>query len=411
MRILIATDYYPPFVGGAQIQSRLLARNLRARGHDVCVVTVTQPGLPVTETDGDIPVYRLRHLRTVFESRRQGTQSHHPPFVDPVTSLALRRLIRDFDPDVVHSFGWISYSCAAALTGRRTPLVVAARDYGYFCANRTLLRDGRACSGPSTAKCLACAGRNYGRPKGWIAAATVLASRPYLRHRIAALHCISTYVFDTLRRDFLGRSPRMPTYVIHDAVDAAEPDVSEEARARLRQLPNEPFILFVGAMREAKGVAELLAAYERLRNPPPLVLLGTIEPDAPKFFPPGVHVVPAVPHTTVLAAWDRSLFGVMPSLLPEPLGTVVAEAMTRGKAVIGTAPGGHTDMILPGETGLLVPRGDVEALAWAMQQLLDDPDLRERLGREAAARSRRFASSVSITEVERMLAEAIERSR
>lgn len=415
MRILVATDYYPPFIGGAQIQSRLLARNLRDRGHDVIVVTVAQHGLPAREYDNGIAVYRLRHLRTRFQSRRQGVKSHHPPFPDPMTVLGLRRLIREFAPDVVNSYGWISYSCVAALSGTRIPLLLTARDYGYACANRTLLRDGRACSGPALFKCLGCAGRNYGRPKGWIAAVSVLGLRGFLRRNTRAVHCISAYVREIVRRDLLADSTSaICSVVVHDVIDNAafEEHSADERNASLivEQLPQEPFILFVGAMRQAKGVSELLAAYQLLDGPPPLVLIGTLEPDSPVTFPSGVHVITDAPHSAVLAAWDRSLFGVMPSMLPEPLGTVVMEAMSRGKATVGTAPGGHTDMIVDGETGLLVPRGDVKALADAMQRLLTDNELREQLGRSAAARSVEFTATVSMPRLEQVLGELLEGS-
>jgi len=410
MRILIATDYYPPFIGGAQIQSRLLARGLRDRGHEVLVATVAQPGRTADEWDDGIPVRRLRHLRTAFHSRRQGVQSHHPPFADPVTVLGLRRVVRAFGPDVVHSYGWISYSCAAALARTGVPLLLAARDYGYACANRTLLRDQRACDGPALLKCLGCAGRNYGRPKGWLAAAGVLGSRGFLRRRVGALQAISAYVLETARRDFLHDAD-VPVHVIHDLVRTDDADHTGDPGVRpwLERLPAEPFVLFVGALRQAKGVDELLAAYRLLDEPPPLVLLGTIEPDTPASFPPGVHVLTDVPHAAVLAAWDRSLFGVMPSRLPEPLGTAVMEAMARGRAVIGTEPGGHADMIVPGETGLLVPRGDVGALAGAMRTLIADPALRERLGAAAAARSARLGPAATLPALERALAELARR--
>ena len=66
------------------------------------------------------------------------------------------------------------------------------------------------------------------------------------------------------------------------------------------------------------------------------------------------------------------MFGVFPSKWPEPLATVVHEAMSSGRPVIGTTPGGHEDMIDDGETGFLVPGGDSEALATAMARLIDD---------------------------------------
>jgi glycosyltransferase involved in cell wall biosynthesis len=166
-------------------------------------------------------------------------------------------------------------------------------------------------------------------------------------------------------------------------------------------------MLFIGALRRVKGVNELLAAYALLDAAPPLVLIGTIEPDTPASFPPGVVVLEDVPHDAVLAACERCLFGVMPSVLPEPFGTVVCEVMSRGKPVIGTTPGGHTDMIVDGETGFLVPRRDVGALAEAMRSLASDPELRERLGAAARERARRFVPEVTLPQVERLYEEVV----
>jgi glycosyltransferase involved in cell wall biosynthesis len=405
MRILLATDHYPPEIGGAQIQSQVLARNLRARGHDVVVATVWQNGMASVETDDGIPVHRVRQLRTLPGLAGSG-RNHQPPFPDPVTVVALRRLIREFDPDVVNSYGWISYSCAAALIGNDVPLLLTARDYAYACANRTLMRDGRDCSGPALVKCIGCAGRHYGRPKGWIAAIGVLAGRRLLRRKAAAVQSISRYVQTMIRRDFLddSRSDR-PDQVINDVIQEIEPNIGGDLRPDVAQslelLPSEPFILFVGALRRVKGVEQLLAAYKTLVAPPPLVLVGTIEPDTPEI-PREVLVLTDFPYEAVLRAWDKAMFGVLPSLLAEPFGTVVCEAMSRGKAVIGTTPSGHTDMISDGETGLLVPRGGVEALARAMQTLIDDDGLRERLGQAARVRAHLFTAEVSLPRIEHL---------
>jgi len=408
VRILIATDYYPPFIGGGQIQSRLLAHGFQARGHEVLVATVAQSGLPAIADDAGIPVRRLPHLRSAFRGHAPAVQSHHPPFPDPVAIVAVWKLIRRFRPDAVHAYGWISYSCAIALTGSRVPLVLAARDYGYGCANRTLLRHRRPCEGPALAKCLNCAGQNYGRPKGWLAALGVLGSRRLLRRKAAALHSVSAYVEETVQRDlWRGRPFPIPSHVIPDPVATAVTDLEKDAEdvsAILAQLPAEPFILFVGALRQVKGVSELLAAYRQLDGPPPLVLIGTMEPDSPTVIPEGVRVIVDAPHPAVLEAWHRSLFGVFPSVFPEPFGTVVAEAMSRGKAVIGTSPSGHTDLIEPGTTGLLVPRGDVQALAAAMRTLITDPQQREALGRAAARRAARFSPESTLPRLERALA-------
>ncbi len=62
-------------------------------------------------------------------------------------------------------------------------------------------------------------------------------------------------------------------------------------------------------------------------------------------------------------------------------------------------------MIVDGETGLLVPAGDVAALADAMQRLLADPDLRERLGEAARRRAELFTADRAIPRLERLYEE------
>ena len=71
---------------------------------------------------------------------------------------------------------------------------------------------------------------------------------------------------------------------------------------------------------------------------------------------------------------------VLPSTLPEPFGTVILEAMAAGVPVVASAHGGPREMIVEGETGLLVPPGDPEALAGAVRSLLDDPERARRIG-------------------------------
>ena len=131
-------------------------------------------------------------------------------------------------------------------------------------------------------------------------------------------------------------------------------DDADDTEDFLDQLPTTPYILFVGALQLHKGLGPLLAAYATLDSPPPLVLIGTVWPDTPAAFPPGVVVMRQIPHRSVMAAWERCLFGVAPSVWPDPLPGVVREAMSKGKPVVGTRIGGIPDMIEDGETGLLV---------------------------------------------------------
>jgi glycosyltransferase involved in cell wall biosynthesis len=154
----------------------------------------------------------------------------------------------------------------------------------------------------------------------------------------------------------------------------------------------------------------LLDAYGRLRNAPPLVLIGYDTPESPKSFPAGVIVLRNATHATVMAAWERAAFGVMPSLWPDPSPGVVREGMSKGKAIIGTAIGGTTEMITDGQTGLLVPPGDVSAMATAMQQLVDNPALCRQLGTAASAYATRFMAQVSVPQFEQLYLRTLNRT-
>jgi glycosyltransferase involved in cell wall biosynthesis/GT2 family glycosyltransferase len=401
LRVLLVTDSYPPLVGGATFWSQQIARQMSERGHEMTLATTWQPNTPAFEEDGEVAVHRLRDLTSRVPGISADPYRHNPPpFPDPEAVLRLRRLIKQTRPDLVHSYGWLTHSVAAALLGSDVPLLISTQDYGNICALRTLFRQGEICSGSAPAKCLQCAGANYGAVKGAVAVGGIFGSRPLLRRKVTRIHSISRYVAAMIEQDL--RAPAPIEIVPNFGEDLSGAPVDEEI---LAQLPEQPFIFFVGALRGVKGIAELCSAYEQLDSPPPLVLAGPLAPDTPEEFPEGVTVLTSVPLPTVMAAWERALFGVFPSKWPEPLGNVVYEAMSKGRAVIGTRPGGHEDMIEDGETGLLVGAGDVEELRAAMARLIADGGLREALGERAKERARAFTAEAVLPELARLYEE------
>ncbi|WLD99947.1 glycosyltransferase family 4 protein [Agrobacterium leguminum] len=95
------------------------------------------------------------------------------------------------------------------------------------------------------------------------------------------------------------------------------------------------------------------------------------------------------------------------SIVAEPFGRVVVEAMMCGRPVVATRGGGVTEIIRDGETGLLVPPGDASALAAAIGCVLSQPALAERLaqkGREDV--SQRFSLEETCRSVSALLTEA-----
>ncbi len=389
MRVLLTSDFFHPVIGGAERQVGLLASALAGHGHDIRVATTTQPGLAARDEVDGVPVVRLGSIAAVLPAP-SGGRRFLPPAPDPMLTLGLRRLVGEWHPDVVHASGWIGYSSAAAVADGVAPLVLSVRDYGHACATRNLLwHDRELCDGPSLGRCLDCAGRHYGAARALIAVGGIRTGRPLLRRTVRAIHSVSTFVQEMVIRDVLhgdeGWQPILQR--IDDIVPGTPEDLLPADEAWLAQLPAQPFILFVGALQAHKGLDVLLEAWARMNegidggtSRPPLVCIGTRWPDTPAEFPRGVTVLSDVPHRVVMRAWERCLFGVVPSVWPDPLPGVVREPMTRGRAVIGSRIGGIPDMIRDDVNGLLVSVGDVGGLAAAMARLASDSALRERLG-------------------------------
>ncbi len=76
------------------------------------------------------------------------------------------------------------------------------------------------------------------------------------------------------------------------------------------------------------------------------------------------------------------------SIEPEPLARVAPEAMLSGAAVIAANGGGMPDLVKHEKTGLLVPMGDAQAMADAIERLLTDEELRHRLAEAGKALAR-----------------------
>jgi 2-deoxystreptamine N-acetyl-D-glucosaminyltransferase/2-deoxystreptamine glucosyltransferase len=137
-----------------------------------------------------------------------------------------------------------------------------------------------------------------------------------------------------------------------------------------------PHVLYVGRLAPEKGIRELAAAAADI----PLEVVG----DGPlRDLLPQTHGF--VARDEVAAYYAAAAVVVVPSLR-EGFGMACLEAMAHGRPVVASATGGLLDLVVDGETGILVPPGDVTALREALERLLADADLRARLGASARAR-------------------------
>lgn len=400
----MVTDFYPPFLGGVEILVSTVSRELVRRGHEVSVATLGAEGLPPDELDGGVRVHRIS--ASVQRSRRLFSNEGRmwaPPAPDPEAAAGLRRIVARERPDLVHGHDWLARSYLPLKRRHGPALVMSLHYFTLSCPKKSLLYKGSPCSGPALRKCLPCAARHYGAAKG---SAVVLAQRAFSRAERALVDVFLPVSEAAAVGNGLTRGGR-PYVVVPNLVPPA-PD----ARARddlLAGLPAEPFLLFVGDMRPAKGIGVLLEAYRRLPAPPPLVLIGKVWPDTPRDLPPDVVVRREWPNSAVREAMRRCLTLVAPSLLPEPFGIVVAEAFAAGRPVVASATGGIPEILRDGAEGLLVPPGDVGALTAALERITRDDGLRETLAANAGRRANDFAPDAVLPRLEAAYESALRR--
>jgi len=211
-------------------------------------------------------------------------------------------------------------------------------------------------------------------------------------------------VSDGMKVDILSAYPEIPAErvrVIRNGIDTDEyrPDPQTGVLARYGVDPGRPYVIFVGRITRQKGVPVLLRAASRLIGDAQLVLLAgaadtpeqlaevTELVDGLRTSRSGVIWIPEMlPKPEVIQLLTHATVFACPSIY-EPLGIVNLEAMACGTAVVGSRTGGIPEVVADGETGLLVPVGEPEPLADALNVLLRDPDRAEAMGQAGRKRA------------------------
>jgi glycosyltransferase involved in cell wall biosynthesis len=401
MRILMLAQSFSPVVGGEERIVEDLSSELSQRGHEVTVATLRQPvGEPPARDDG-VEVRLLESsLRRVPGLPVDEERSYAPPGPDPLTVRDLRRVLREVRPDVVHGHNWLVDSYLPLERGSGAALVLSLHDYSLVCATKRFFYRGGVCEGPAAGKCLAHSVSNYGAVKGAMVSAAMRVSEPWLRRRVDMFLPVSAAV-----RDLSGIGAGDPHQIVPNFIgELPSPPPADDPG--LAELPDEPFLLYFGDVTEDKGVRLLVDAYAELDDPPPLVLVGRNLIDDLQAVP-GVSRLGRVPHPLAIEAVRRSLGVVAPSLLPESFGIVALEAAAAGRPAIVSDIGGLKDVVLDGETGLLVEAGDRTALTAALRRLLGDEALRARMGEAARRRALEFGPDAVVPRFEAAYEEAI----
>jgi glycosyltransferase involved in cell wall biosynthesis len=263
----------------------------------------------------------LRHFGIAYGGGVLGNLRRRPWLVLmlPVLLVSLARASRRaaLGADVVHAH-WLPLGAVALATGR--PVVITVHGSDVELARR---------------------------------------ARPFARavvRRARIVLAVSTSLAVEARR--LGA---VDVRVVPNGIDVPD-DVGVEA--------DPPEILFAGRLSREKGILELVEAARGHE----LVVAG----DGPLR-----ERVPQargwLPHDELERLYARASVVACPSRR-EGFGVVCAEAMAHGRAVVASDVGGLRDLVVDGDTGVLVPPRDVRALRAALERLLADSALRQRLG-------------------------------
>ena len=210
-------------------------------------------------------------------------------------------------------------------------------------------------------------------------------------------------VSDGMRADIMNAYPEISPErirVIRNGIDTTEyrPDPRTGVLDRYGVDQSRPYVIFVGRITRQKGVPVLLRAASRL-IPEAQLVLAAGQADTSELLAEVTELVDGLRASRSGVVWIPEMLAkpeviqllthatvfACPSVY-EPLGIVNLEAMACGTAVVGSRTGGIPEVVAEGETGLLVPPGDPEALAAALNALLSDPDRAEAMGQAGRKR-------------------------
>jgi D-inositol-3-phosphate glycosyltransferase len=365
--------------GGMNVYVREVARELGRMGLDIDVFTRSQNASIPRVVDLGAGA-RVVHLPAGPEHPmpREAVFEHLDTFADGVDAW---RMTHGVDYDLVHAHYWLSGVVGLTL-GRRWRVPVVQMFHTLARLKNGAARTLAEVEPPLRAQQETRIARDVDR----IVAATDAERAELVRHYGA---------------------PRSRIAVVPCGVDTDlfRPGLAADARRQLA-LPPGPLLLYVGRIAPIKGLGTLLEAVAKLRaggHPVRLLVIGGDADEATdgheayvrglacrRELCEAVTFLGSQPQPALRAYYVAADATVMPSYY-ESFGMVALEAMACGSPVIASRVGGLATTVRDGVTGLLVPDGDVAALARGIDSVLSDPARRRALGAEGvrwAARHR-----------------------
>lgn len=371
MKILLVNDIGRP-TGGAEFQMLALKRGLQERGHDVRLFS-SRASLVEGELVADYSCFGSNSKLQVL-SQTANLSAY----------WQLRRILSEFQPDVVHvrMFMWQLSPLILPLL-KDIPCLYQTAVYKAICpAGTKVLPDGSPCKYDVG---IACLKNGCLTPQTW--AVLMVQYRLWQQWRSA---------FDLVVALSYGMKAQLETA----GIESVEVVYNGVPVIPMRpELCNPPTVVYAGRLVPEKGIDILLRAFAQvlLKVPQAKLLIAGDGAEQANLqalcselgVAKSVKWLGYLPQPEMEQQFEGAWVQVVPSLWAEPFGNVTTEAMMRGTAVIAAAVGAQPEIVADGETGFLVPPGDVEALAQKLAQLLEDRLLSEQMGRAGRDRALR----------------------
>jgi N-acetyl-alpha-D-glucosaminyl L-malate synthase BshA len=341
-----------PSVGGSGVLASALGVELARRGHEVHFISYEQPFR--------MPVGAPRLFFHPVAINDYGLFKY-PDYTLPL-SVKMAEVSRDHRLDVLHVHYAVPHATAAILAQSMLPPELRPRVVTTLHGTDTTLLGCDPGYGPAIRHALACSD---------------------------AITTVSEWLRDETRRLL---AVDRPIDVIHNFYTPRAPERSREAVRRELGLTTETLVLHLSNLRPLKRIDLLLEAVARVqpREAFKLVILA------------GADFAPHADQVRRLRLEDRvivreKVLGVEDYLQAADLGLytsdnesfclAILEGMFFGCPSVATRVGGIPEVVEDGVSGLLVPAGDVDALARAVQRLIGDPAARATLGQAARKRA------------------------
>jgi glycosyltransferase involved in cell wall biosynthesis len=376
MRIALLPSAFAPSIGGVEVLTEQLARQLLQNGHEVEVWTARSPGdaLPVLDSvDG----LRVRRFVFFLPGLRPRAIARFPGLATS-TMRRLQGACREFEPDVMHVQCFSGNGAYATALSRfhRVPLVVSLQ-------GETLMDDTDI----------------------YVRSALLRTALRLGLIQAAAVTGCSQFVLDDAIARFGLRGPKGE--VIHNGIDPDERPVGTLS------VPFDRYVLGLGRVVHKKGFDLLLDAYSSIAGEHSEVglVIGGEGPEVEWLraralaigIARRVHFTGSLDRAAVAGAMRGASAVVVPSRL-EPFGIVALEAWRAGTPVIASSRGGMPEFVEHGVTGLVVDPFETRELAVTISRVLKSAELRADLTAVAGERLERFTWPAIAAQYERIYA-------